>query len=168
MVTEDTYPVDGRIVHILANEGCDIAGVRAVKTELLAAGVIPQVIATHKGAISGGARGRDSIVVDRSFHTARSVEADAVIVAGGVALADNPLAMTYVQSAYRHYKPIAAWGDGEALLSSSGIESGAPGVVVSDKPNRAFAGDVLASLAVHRHWERATTHPTRMLTGEVG
>ena len=28
------------------------------------------------------------------------------------------------------------------------------------------AGLVLASLAVHRHWQRADAHPTRMLTQE--
>ena len=33
------------------------------------------VIATHKGTISSGARKRDSLVVDRSFHTCRSAEA---------------------------------------------------------------------------------------------
>jgi len=167
MITEDVYPVDARVVHILANEGCDIAGVRALKNELLLAGATPHVIATHKGPISGGSRGRDSIVVDRSFHTARSVEADAVVVASGGNLAGSPFAMTYVQSAFRHFKPIAAWGDGTEVLASSGIDSDAPGVVVGDRANRAFARDVLASLAVHRHWERADIHPTRTLTAEV-
>ena len=28
MVTEDAYPVDGRVVQILANDGCDLAGIR--------------------------------------------------------------------------------------------------------------------------------------------
>jgi hypothetical protein len=43
----------------------------------------------------------------------------------------------------------------------------APGVLVADKANRAFAKDLIASLGVHRHWDRADIHPTRMLTEEV-
>ena len=72
-------------------------------------------MATHKGAIAGGRRG-DELLVDRSFHTASPAEADAVVVAGGAGLADDPAVITYLQSAYRHHKPIAAWGDGTELL----------------------------------------------------
>ena len=28
MVTENVFPVDGRVVQILANDGCDLAGIR--------------------------------------------------------------------------------------------------------------------------------------------
>jgi catalase len=167
MVTENVYPIDGRVIHILANDGCDLVGVRTLKTELLAAGAIPHVIATHKGTISSGGRKRDSLVVDRSFHTCRSAEADAVVVAAGTMLAGDPWVMTYVESAFRHFKPIAAWGDGAEVLSVAGIDTGAPGIVVVDRANRSFARDVISSLGVHRHWGRAATHPTRMLTAEV-
>ena len=56
MVTENAYPVDGRVVQILANDGCDLAGIRTVQEAVMAAGAVPHVIATHKGAITG--RGR--------------------------------------------------------------------------------------------------------------
>ncbi|MEY2449450.1 MAG: catalase, partial [Acidimicrobiaceae bacterium] len=105
MVTEDNYPPDGRVVHILANDGADLAGIRTVRDALFAAGVTPHIVATHKGAITGGARRADELIVDRSFHTASSAEADAVIVAGGSGLDGNPAVLTYVQSAYRHFKP---------------------------------------------------------------
>jgi catalase len=165
MVTENAYPIDGRVVHILANEGCDLAGIRTLQSEILRAGAIPHVIATHKGAISGGRR-RDSLVVDRSFHTASSAEADAVVVAAGTGLAANLAAMTYVQSAFRHFKPIAAWGDGEELLAGAGIDTPAPGIVLAERANRGFARAVVDSLAVHRHWERADPHPTLALAAE--
>jgi catalase len=164
MVTENTHPVDGRVVHILTNDGCDLAGVRVVQTALLAAGAVPHVIATHKGAITGGGRRADEMVVDRSFHTASSAEADAVVVAGGTGLHANPAVLTYVQSAFRHFKPLAAWGDGSELLTGAGIDTAAPGVLAAEKANRTFAKDLLASMAVHRHWQRADTHPTRQLT----
>ena len=167
MVTENVYPVDGRVVHILANDGCDLAGVRAMQTALLAAGAVPHVIATHKGAIKPAGRRGEGLIVDRSFHTSSSAEADAVVVASNTGLGSNPAVMTYVQSAFRHFKPVAAWGDGQQLLSGAGIDIGAPGVLVADKANRAFAKDLVESLSVHRHWDRADIHPTRTLTEEV-
>ena len=53
MVTDNVYPVDGRVVQILANDGCDLAGIRALQAALIAAGAVPHVVATHKGAIEG-------------------------------------------------------------------------------------------------------------------
>ena len=163
MVTDDRYPIDGRVVHILANDGCDLAGIRTLQTALLAEDAVPHVIATHKGMISSGARGKDQLVVDRSFHTSCSAEADAVVVASGTGLAENPGVLTYVQSAYRHYKPIGAWGDGDQLLLNAGIDTTAPGVAVTAKANRAFAASIIDALAVHRHWARGPEHLTRHL-----
>ena len=160
MVTKNTYPVDGRVVQILANDGCDLAGIRALQIALIAAGAVPHVVATHKGAILGKRKG-DELTVDRSFHTASSAEADALIVADGAALADNPAAMTWIQNAYRHFKPIAAWGDGQQLLVNAGIELDGAGVVVTPKANAALAKALVAALAVHRAWDRAAIHPTR-------
>ena len=164
MITDNVYPVDGRIVQILANDGCDLNGIRAMQTAILAAGATPPVVATHKGVIRG--RKADELMVDRSFHTASSAEADAFIVADAAGLADNPAVITWIQSAYRHFKPIAAWGDGLQLLANAGVTTDAPGVVVSQKPNATFAKAVMASLAAHRHWDRAAPHPTRALVGE--
>jgi catalase len=160
MITENTFPIDGRVVQILANDGADLAGIRTLQAALIAAGAAPHVVATHKGAIGGAGRKADQLLVDRSFHTASSAEADAIIVASGSGLADDPAVITWVQSAYRHFKPIAAWGDGDQLLANAGIGEG-PGVVVSPRANSAFAKAVLGSLEAHRHWERAATHPTR-------
>jgi catalase len=165
MITADVFPVDGRVVQILANDRCDLNGIRALQAALLNAGATPHVVATHKGAIAG--RKTDELTVDRSFHTASSAEADAFIVADGAGLADNPAVITWIQSAYRHFKPIAAWGDGAQLLANAGVPSDAPGVVVSQKANSTFAKAVIASMSVHRHWDRAAPHPTRALTGET-
>jgi catalase len=165
MVTLDAYPVDGRVVQILADDGCDLNGIRLIQDAVLAAGATPHVIATHKGAIRGGKA--DQLTVDRSFHTASSAEADAVIVAGGTGLAGQPAVTTWIQSAYRHFKPVAAWGNGSEVLTAAGVEHDAPGVTVSQKANKTFAKTVLAHLAVHRHWDRAGTHPTRIAIGEL-
>ena len=162
MVTDNAYPVDGRVVQILANDGCDLAGIRVVQQAVIAAGAVAHVVATHKGNIAGGRRG-DLLTVDKSFHTACPAEADAVIIANGTSLENDRAVITYVQSAFRHYKPIAAWGDGEQLLANAGIAASDPGVLVVPKANKSFARSCLDALAVHRHWERAATHPTRTL-----
>ena len=97
MVTEDVCPPDGRVVQILADDGADLAGIRALRDAIVAAGAAAHVVATHKGHIAGR-RPADEVLVDRSFHTASSAEADAVVVAAGAGLADDPAAITYVQS----------------------------------------------------------------------
>jgi catalase len=161
MVSTNVYPVDGRVVQILANDGADLAGIRALQAAILAAGAVPHVVATHKGAIRGGGRKSDELTVDRSFHTASSAEADGLVVAGGAGLATDPAVITYVQSAYRHFKPIGAWGDGADLLSASGITAGEPGVFVAERATKAFTKSIIDGLSVHRHWDRAGVHPTR-------
>ncbi len=166
MITQNAYPVDGRIVQILANDSCDLAGIRALRTALITAGAVPHVVATHKGAIAGK-RKPDELTVDRSFHTASSAEADAFVIADGAGLADNPAAITWIQSAYRHFKPIAAWGDGDQLLTNAGIASDAPGIIVAPKANSSLAKAVVAALAAHRAWDRAATHPTRTAPKEA-
>jgi catalase len=162
MITENTYPVDGRVVQILAADGCDLAGIRLLQDELVAAGVTPHVVAPHKGAISGTRRG-DELTVDRSFLTACAAEADGLIIANGAQLAGVPAAVTYVQEAFRHHKTIGAWGTGAELLTQAGLAAEQAGVVVVTKANKRFARDVLAALAVHRHWQRAGAHPTLAL-----
>lgn len=159
MVTENAYPVDGRVVHILANDGCDLTGIRALQQSLIAAGAVPHVIATHKGAIAGRRRG-DELTVDRSFHTASSAECDAVVVAHGTGFAGQMAVATYVQSAFRHMKPVAAWGDGAEVLAAAGIGADEPGVLLGDKVNRSLSKSIVEALSMHRHWDRADTHPT--------
>lgn len=164
MVTEDVYPPDGRLVQILADDGADLAGIRLLKEALIAAGAAVQVVATHKGRITWK-RKADALLVDRSFHTASAAEADALVVAAGAGLADDPGVITYLQLGYRHHKPIAAWGDGTTLLEAAAAV-GAPGVVVSERATKTFAKAVVDALSVHRHWDRAPEHPTRQLTTE--
>lgn len=165
MVTEDAYPPDGRVVQILADDGADLAGLRVLQASLLDAGAVPHVVATHKGHIAGK-RKADQMLVDRSFHTASGAEADAIVVAAGAGLVGDPGVLAHVQIAYRHHKPIAAWGNGAELLTAAGIGADEPGVVVAERATKAFAKALLDAMSVHRHWDRAPAHPTRQLTLE--
>jgi catalase len=155
MVRDEVFPVDGRVVQILASDGCDLAGIRSLRDELLAAGVAVHVVATHKGAILGTGRRTDELTVDRSFLTACAAEADGLVVADRTTLAGEPAALVYLQEAYRHHKTIGAWGDGAAVLETAGVGASDPGVVVAPRANRATARAYLAALGRHRHWDRA-------------
>ena len=89
------------------------------------------------------------------------MQADAIVVAGGTALADQPGVIAYIQTAYRHFKTIAAWGSGVQVLEAAGIGVDEPGVVIVDRFSKRFAGSVISAMSTHRHWERAGVHPTR-------
>jgi catalase len=167
MVTEDTFPADGRVVQILADDGADLAGIKVIRDAIVAAGAAAHVVATHKGHIAGGRRG-DPVLVDRSFHTASPAEADAIVVASGSGLADDPGAIAHLQMAFRHHKPIGAWGDATELLAAVGISGDEPGVVVSERATKTFSKALLGAMSVHRHWERAPEHPTlHLVAGEA-
>jgi catalase len=165
MVTEDVWPVDGRVVQILAADGADLPGLKALRDALVAAGAVAHVVATHKGHLQGRRKG-DPVLVDRSFHTASAAEADAVVVAAGSDLAAEAGALAHLQMAFRHHKPVGAWGDGVDVLAAAGIATDDPGVVIAERATKTYARAVVDALAVHRHWDRAPEHPTAHLVGE--
>jgi catalase len=155
-----SWPIDGRIVGIVAGEDSDLAAVRAA---VLAAGMVPLVIAAHGGKLGG-------LDVQRTFDTVRSVELDAVLVAAapppapsavpardakagapGAAPVD-PRVLLLIDEAWRHAKAIGAWGDGAALIEQTGAAD-TPGVVTAGDGPSAFAA-VRELLANHRVWER--------------
>ena len=80
------YPADGRVVHILANDGADLAGIRALR-DACTTPASRRMCRHPQGRDHRPADGGDELTVDRSFHTASSAEADAVVVAGGAGLA---------------------------------------------------------------------------------
>jgi catalase len=149
-------PVTGRVVGVMATDGVDDAGLRSVSRALTAAGALVIVIAPHGGAISGTT---GSVNVDKSAMTTQSVEYDALVVAGGsgtVALGNDPYTALNLDEAFRHYKPIGAWGEGRDILEASGIQLDAAGVVCSHNASRVFAQSLLEALGWHRHWGRVS------------
>jgi len=158
MVTTKAFPLDGRVIHILASDGCDLDGIRQLQASLLAAGLTPHVIAPHKGEITGS--GPEGLLVDRSLLTSSPAEADGIVVAAETTLASNPRAIAYVQGAHRHLKTIAAWGNGTELLEIARIGTGEDGIVVAEKADRTFGKAVISALQTHRHWGRALLDPT--------
>ena len=80
------------------------------------------VVAPHGGTISVKGRGSRGLTVHKSLLTAQSVQYDAVVVADGPAVdqfTNDPFVGILLQEAYRHHKPIAAWGRGREVLARS-------------------------------------------------
>jgi catalase len=145
-------PVAGRKLGVIADAGSDLAAINRLKAAMDKLDVTVLVIAPVGGAL---ARGRTKVTVDRTGLTARSIEFDAVVVAGGTS-ADPDLKRTVLlQEAYHHCKTVAAWGDGELILAGAGIPLDGPGVVTEEKVAKAFTDTLRRQLGLHRSWERA-------------
>ncbi|MFI9596382.1 hypothetical protein [Nonomuraea sp. NPDC052265] len=124
----------------MADETGDLGVVGAVRQAVLDGGMTPFVIAP-KGGMLGGA-----LAVRRTFATARSVEFDAVLLAGAPAPGDDaygardakagdggtpvdPRVLLLVDEAYRHAEAVGGWGTAAQALQAAGIPAQAPGVV---------------------------------------
>ena len=164
------WPADGRMVGIVVDAEADLDGVALIRTEIFAAGMVPLLIAAHGGMVGG-------LPVQRTFATGRSIEFDALLLAGAPAPAPDalpgrdakagaagakagaagatpvdPRVLLLVQESWRHAKVIGGWGAGVRVLEQAGV-TGAPGVVTGDSATDVLGG-VQGLLAAHRVWDR--------------
>ena len=163
----ETWPTDGRLIGIVVDPAGDLAGVEEVAAAVKAAGMVPLVVAPVGGKLPNG------MTVQRTFGATRSVEFDALLVAGRPAAgADahpardskagessepglDPRVVLLLQESFRHAKAVGAWGAGVQALEESGIDLVSPGVVTADSAAAVFA-ELHAVLGSHRVWERFT------------
>jgi len=144
-------PIAGRVVGIVAAPKADLAGIGKVRKALEAQGAVVRVIAPVGGVLSKGTR---SEIIERTLLTTRSIEYDAILVAGGAGqLADIKLTIL-LQEAFRHAKTVGAWGDGEQALRTAGIDTDAPGILLGDAVVGAYTKKLIEALGLHRVWER--------------
>ncbi|WP_370324611.1 catalase [Euzebya sp.] len=158
------WPGDGRVVGIVVDPDGDLDGVGMLRQTILAADMVPLLIAPHGGVVDG-------MAVQRTFATARSVEFDALLVAGSPAPAPDavpardakagaddgvgldPRIALMVAECHRHAKVVGAWGDGVAALSRAGCPTDDVGVVTGDDASSVFA-EAKSLMAGHRAWDR--------------
>jgi catalase len=88
-------------------------------------GVIALVIAPVGSVLKAGRR---KITVDRTMATARSIEFDALVVAGDTTPSRDIKLVVLLEEAFRHCKALAAWGDGAEVLKAAHISVRDPGV----------------------------------------
>jgi catalase len=164
-----SWPVAGRVVGIVADQGSDFAAVNAARKALDAQGIVPLVIAPAGGYL--GAEADGGVPVQRTYLTARSTEFDAIIVAGAAepapdaspgrdakagepgASAVDPRVVLMLSEAFRHAKALGVWGQDSAALDAAGIPPGAAGIVSADGAEELVA-QLAKLLANHRVWER--------------
>ncbi len=115
-------------------------------------GVTALVIAPVGGVLKAGRR---KITVDRTLATVRSIEFDALVVAGGTTPSHDIKLVVLLQEAFRHCKALAAWGDGAEVLKAARISIRDPGVEVSESVDKAFTAQLASALGLHRVWDRA-------------
>jgi catalase len=166
----ETWPVDGRLVGIVVPDGLDdLTGVREVRDAVFAAKMVPLVIASHGGMLNDG--NGDPVTVQRTWLTVRSIELDAIVLAGSpIAAPDadpsadakagapssgtlDPRAALLLSEAYRHGKALGGWGDTIAALEGSGLPATPAGVYVGDDASDVIA-NIVTLLGSHRVWER--------------
>ncbi|EID52880.1 catalase [Saccharomonospora xinjiangensis] len=162
---------DTRTVAVLAADGADGAGLRRLVATLADRGVTAEVLAPVDGELDGGEHG--PVSADRAITTMASVLYDAVVVASGAAgvgtLREDGYAVHFVTEAYKHAKPVAAWGSGTELLRTAGVTGRIAestdvmddqGLITTTAEGDAlpedFATTLLDRLARHRAWERIT------------
>ncbi|WP_327035688.1 catalase [Micromonospora ureilytica] len=157
------WPSDGRVVGIVVDPDGDLAGVDEVRQAVFDAGMVPLLIAPHGGVVG-------DLPVQRTFATGRSVEFDAVLLAGAPAPAPDalpardakagspapatvdPRVLLLVEECWRHAKAIGAWGAGVTVLEQAGV-AGTPGVVAAGSGAEVLTA-VQQLMAAHRVWER--------------
>lgn len=142
------WPVQGRNIGVLTGPDTDVAQVAALVDALGEADQVPLVIAAHGGTLDhdGG-----SVPISRTYATARSIEFDALVLAGSPTTVQ---AKILVDEAFRHFKALAVLPQGADLLALSGVSSDTDGVLSGSEP-ASLATSLLEGLAEHRVWSRA-------------
>ena len=152
MVSPVPGPIAGRVVGIVAGPGADLAGIGKIRKAVEGQGAFVRLIAPFGGELKKGAR---TELIERTLLTTRSVEYDAILIAGGAGdLADVKLTIL-LQEAFRHAKALGAWGDGERALRTAGLDTTAPGVLLADGVSGAYTKQLIEALGLHRAWDRA-------------
>ncbi|MDB5174492.1 MAG: katE [Phycisphaerales bacterium] len=157
--------IKGRKVAILTADGVDGKQAADLKAALAAEGALSEVIARFAGTVKTAA-GKD-LAVERAAPNAASVIYDAVFVPGGAesveALLASPMAVQFVEEAYMHAKPVAAFGEGTQLLTAAKVKvppetsrlSSEQGVVTAGgREFGAFAKAFINAIGRHRFFER--------------
>ncbi|HEY0454365.1 catalase [Actinophytocola sp.] len=173
-LNEPADTIATRRVAVLLADGVDGVGLATAADGLREGGAVVELLAPVDGTVRD-ATGAE-VAVDRAMTTMASVLYDAVLVPCGPdsvrALAGDGYALHFVAEAFKHHKPVAAFGSGVHLLRDAGVrgvrlvDDGDTNVVTDQGvvTTAAAAGDLgpgfaeafAAEIAKHRAWQRAT------------
>jgi catalase len=166
-----TWPLDGRTIGIVADDSGDLAEARSVRRAVLDAGMVPLVIAPTGGKLDADG---DPITEQRTFASARSVEYDAILLAGvpgpggdaygardakaadepaSAVTAVDPRVLLLASEAFRHGKVIGGWAGAESVVAAVGVPAEASGIVTGENGSSVLEA-VTHLMGHHRVWER--------------
>ena len=145
-------PITGRKIGVLADAGSDFAGIVKLRKAFERQGASVLVIAAVGGTLK---RGRQSLIVDRTLLGTRSIEFDAVVIAGGTTPSTDIKLTLLLQEMYRHCKALGAWADGATGLAAADLPADGPGIVIGDGVAKPFIDELIAAVGLHRAWDRA-------------
>jgi catalase len=166
------HTIDTRRIAVLAAGGVDVRGIERAAAALRRLGATVDIISTVGGGTVWCDTGHE-LAVDLGINTTSSALYDAVLVPGGAEsveqLTQDGSMVHFVSEAYKHLKPIAAFGAGIDVLQAAGVRtrvangSGAvsdDGVITSrtsgDDLDDAFIGALVGAVERHRVWDRVT------------
>jgi catalase len=141
------WPVAGRRVGIITDTDSDTGAVAAAVAALIASKLVPLVFAPHGGTLE-----HDGVPVpiSRTYATGRSVEVDAVLLAGSPAEAN---ARVLIDEVFRHLKPIGVLPQGADLLATAGVSAEGAGIFAGSEPS-SIVDSLVSGLEQHRVWDR--------------
>lgn len=166
--------IRSRRIALLVAEGFDFASLNVVKAALEGAGAHTEVVAPIGGMVKS-ASGQE-VEAKQLFLTTASIMYDAVYIPGGAqsvaTLRGMAEALHFVNEAFKHFKPIAAFGEGIQLLEASYVRGftfandassiqSEQGVVTGATGSNpaALVQAFIPAIAQHRHWGRTVKVP---------
>ncbi|WP_310485262.1 catalase-related domain-containing protein, partial [Chamaesiphon sp. VAR_48_metabat_403] len=164
-----TKTAKGRKVAILAADGVNAAQIATIKQSLSAMHINSEVVSLYGGSIVNSDGGK--IAVDKTFLTTASVLYDAIYVPGGAksveALTAHGDPLSFIHEAFKHFKPMAATGEGVDLMMQADLKgidasqvngkmSAQLGVVASRDTSDmvTFTKTFIDAIKEHRFWTR--------------
>ncbi|MEU0123420.1 catalase [Streptomyces albidoflavus] len=155
-----------RQIALLATDGVDAHQATVLRDTLRERGAIAEVLAPHDGTVR--AADGSTLTVDRALPTVAAVLYDAVVLTDGSQPgegSDGDAARRFVRNAYRHGKPVAAYGSATELLTRllpEGLRLSTPdgevtadrGVVSGGTADSPFTEELVKAVTAHRFRDR--------------
>ncbi|MFD6043439.1 catalase [Streptomyces koyangensis] len=155
-----------RQIALLATDGVDAHQATVLRDTLRERGAVAEVLAPHDGTVR--AADGSALTVDRALPTVAAVLYDAVVLTDGSEPgedSDGDAARRFVRNAYRHGKPVAAYGSATELLTRllpDGLRLSTPdgevtadrGVVSGGTADSPFTEELVKAVTAHRFRDR--------------
>ncbi|MBZ2409661.1 catalase [Streptomyces albidoflavus] len=155
-----------RQIALLATDGVDAHQATVLRDTLRERGAVAEVLAPHDGTVR--AADGSTLAVDRALPTVAAVLYDAVVLTDGSRPgegSDGDAARRFVRNAYRHGKPVAAYGSATELLTRllpEGLRLSTPdgevtadrGVVSGGTADSPFTEELVKAVTAHRFRDR--------------